>query len=115
MVKATLPEPQLEVELMASSHDSLREFREVGGSSLATHSPTEEATPVSLPEQPQINGGKERKGNLNVSHFYLIENAGLPKQVYRQSDLYGNGVTIVPNVHAVMAWAARKTLVDNEA
>ena len=32
MVKATLPEPQLEVELMASSHDSLRAFREVGGS-----------------------------------------------------------------------------------
>jgi hypothetical protein len=84
MVKATLPEPQLEVELMASSHDSLREFREVGGSSLATHSPMEEATPVSPPEQPQINGGKERKGNLNVSHLYLIENAGLPKQVYRQ-------------------------------
>ena len=22
--------------------------------------------------------------------------------------LYGNGVTIVPNVHAVMAWAARE-------
>ena len=28
--------------------------------------------------------------------------------------LYGNGVTIVPNVHAVMAWAARKMLAVNE-
>jgi len=28
--------------------------------------------------------------------------------------LYGNGVTIVPNVHAVMAWAASKTLAANE-
>lgn len=27
--------------------------------------------------------------------------------------LHGNGVTIVPNVHAVMAWAARKSLADN--
>jgi hypothetical protein len=74
-----------------------------------------EATPVSLPEQPQMNGGKERTGNLNVSHLCLIENAGLPKQVYCKSDLYGNGVAIVPNVHAVMAWAARKILAVKEA
>src|SRR5262249_54379815 len=52
----TLLEPQLEVELMASSHDSLREFREVGGSNRPIRSPMAEATPVSLPEQPQIHG-----------------------------------------------------------
>jgi hypothetical protein len=28
--------------------------------------------------------------------------------------LDGNGVTIVPNAHAVMAWAARNALVANE-
>jgi hypothetical protein len=84
MVKATRPEPQLEGELMASSHDSLREFREVGGSLSRTRCPMAEATPVSLPEQPQINGGTERKGNLNVSHLCLTENAGLPKQVHHK-------------------------------
>jgi len=29
-------------------------------------------------------------------------------------DLYGNGAPMVLNVHAVMAWAARKTLAVNE-
>lgn len=117
MVKATLPKPQLKVELMACSHDSLREYREVGGVDKLPQCPMAEATPVSPPEQPQINGGKERKGNLNVSHLCLTENAGVPVpgNVKKNKSLDGNGVTIVPNVHAVMAWAAKKTLAVNEA
>ena len=61
--------------------------------------------PASLPELPQINGGKERKENLNASHLCLIGNAGLPVPGTKHLD--GNGVTVVPNVHAVMAWAVR--------
>lgn len=56
---------------------------------------------------------KSEKGNLNASHLGLVENAGLPKQD-SERDLYGNGVIIVPNVHAVMAWAARMILAANE-
>ena len=65
--------------------------------------------------QPQMNGGKGRKENLNASLLCLTENAGLPKQVAADSNLYGNGVAIVPKVHAVIAWAASKRLAVNEA
>jgi hypothetical protein len=34
----------------------------------------------------------------------------LPVAGFSKETLYGNGAAIVPNVHAVMAWAARKTL-----
>jgi hypothetical protein len=33
---------------------------------------------VSLPSQPQMNGGKERTENLNASYFCLAGNMGLP-------------------------------------
>ena len=71
---------------------------------------------VSLPSQPQMNGGKERTENLNASHFCLAGNMGLPVAGLptKDGDLYGNGVPIVPNVHAVMAWATREKLVGNE-
>jgi hypothetical protein len=39
-----------------------------------------------------------------------LPEAGLPID----GDLYGNGAPMVPNVHAVMAWVARKTRVVNE-
>ena len=66
---------------------------------------------VSLSSQPQMNGGKERKENLNASHFCLAGNMGLPVAGLptKGGDLYGNGAAIVPNVYAVMAWAARQT------
>ena len=51
-----------------------------------------------------MNGGKGRKENLNVPHLHQTENAGFPI-AGPETALYGNGVTIVPNVHAVMAWA----------
>lgn len=56
-----------------------------------------------------MNGGKERKVNLNASHLCLAENTGLPA-AGQYKVLYGNGAVMVPNVHAVMAWAARKIL-----
>ncbi len=65
-------------------------------------------TPASFPELPPMNGGKGRKGSLNALHLCLSENAGLPVAGYQESGiLYGNGVTMVPKVHAVMAWAAK--------
>ncbi len=60
-----------------------------------------------------MNGGKGRKENLNASQLCLTVNVGLPKQ--DKQILHGNGVTVVPNVHAVMAWAAKKILAVNEA
>ena len=74
---------------------------------------------VSFPGQPQMYGGKGRKENRQVHHMLcLTENAGLPVpgevKKRKSTALDGNGVTIVPNVHAVMAWAARKTLAVNE-
>jgi hypothetical protein len=56
-----------------------------------------------------MNGGKGRKGDLNASQLCLAENAGLPGAGHGKKArvLYGNGVTTVPDVHAVMAWAAR--------
>jgi hypothetical protein len=38
------------------------------------------ARPASLPEQPQMHGGKGRKEHLYASYLCLTENAGLPKQ-----------------------------------
>jgi len=59
-----------------------------------------------------MNSGKGRTVNLNASHLCLSKNAGLPVAGQAKKDvLYGNGVAIVPKVHAVMAWATRKTLV----
>jgi len=59
-----------------------------------------------------MKGGKERRGNLHASYFCLVGNMGLPEAgLPIDGDLYGNGAPMVPNVHAVMAWAARKTLV----
>ena len=50
-----------------------------------------------------------------ASHLCLAENAGLPVPGYvKSTTLDGNGVTIVPNVQAVMAWAARSALATNE-
>jgi hypothetical protein len=64
-----------------------------------------------------MHGGKGRKENLNASHLRRAENTGLPVPGHLQKSkaLDGNGVTIVPNVHAVMAWAARKILAVKEA
>ena len=54
-------------------------------------------------------------GNLHASYFCLVGNMGLPEAgLPIDGDLYGNGAPMVPKVHAVMAWAARKTLVVNE-
>jgi hypothetical protein len=71
---------------------------------------------ASFPELPQMNGGKGRKGDLNVPKLYLSENMGLPVPGnLNNRGLDGNGVTIVPNVHAVMAWAVRENLTATEA
>jgi hypothetical protein len=40
--------------------------------------------PISVPKQPQINGGKRRKEHLNASYLHLKGNMGLPKQVIGQ-------------------------------
>jgi len=63
-----------------------------------------------------MNGGKGRTENLNASNFCLARNMGLPVAGLptKDGDLYGNGAPMVPNVHAVMAWAARKILAVNE-
>jgi hypothetical protein len=58
-----------------------------------------------------MNGRKGRTEYLNASQLCRAENAGLPVPGdCKHSTLDGNGVTIVPNVHAVMAWAASKRL-----
>ena len=73
-----------------------------------TNVPKTRTTPISFPELPQMNGGKGRTEYLNASHLRLSENVGLPIAglLEKERILYGNGVTIVPNVHAVIAWAA---------
>ena len=115
MVKATLLELQPEAE---SSARSTRHFTwTVGG--WEGHSNGDRMLayciqPASPSELPQMNGGQGRKENLKASQLCLAENAGLPVQVSQNDDLYGNGVTIVPNVHAVMGWAAGNASVANE-
>jgi len=104
MVRVKLPELQLKAESSCPVHTTINVHCQGMGRSSSRFNP------ASFPEQPQMNGGKERKENLNVSNLCLAENAGLPKQDIANRILYGNGVTIVPNVQAVMAWAARKIL-----
>ena len=110
MVKATLLELQLDDGIAHPIHTTVNvNRREVGMVSSTDHTNPSDSNPVSLPEQPQMNGGKERKENLNASQLCLIKNVGLPKQeCWTTNDLQGNGVAIVPNVHAVMAWAVNK-------
>jgi hypothetical protein len=114
MVKATLLELQPEAE---SSARSTRHFTWIiggwEGHSKGDRMFANYIQPASLSELPQMNGGQGRKEHLKASPLCLAENAGLPVQV-SHDDLYGNGVTIVPNVHPVMGWAARKVLVANE-
>ena len=63
--------------------------------------------PVSFPGQPPMNGGTARTEHLSASYLCLSENAGLPVAGLFIGDLYGNGVTIVPKIRAVMARAVR--------
>ncbi len=109
MVKAILPQLQLEAEPMT------RLSRQLTGVVGKVRRVPNRLSPASHPEQPQMNGGKGRKENLNASHLCLSKNAGLPKQGIRKPEtLQGNRVTVVPNVHAVMAWAARTIVAANE-
>lgn len=94
----------------AGSHGNLCELSGNGRDFIIVPSDCGRRVPVSFPEQPQMNGGKERTVNLNASYLCLSKNAGLPI-AGQEEVLYGNGVAIVPKVHAVMAWAISNTLV----
>ena len=74
------------------SHDNQRELSGNGRDVFQVPSARTWHVPVSFPEQPQMNGGKERIVDLNVSHLCLSENAGLPVAGQAKAVLYGNGV-----------------------
>jgi hypothetical protein len=74
MVRVTLLKLKLNAVSVRQAHTTINvSFQDVMGSSSLFPS-------ASLPEQPQMNGGKERNENLNASHLCPSENAGLPKQ-----------------------------------
>jgi len=72
MVRVKLPKPQPKAGNGDQAHTTVNvSFQEGEGSSSLF-------LQASLPEQPQMNGGKGRKGNLNVTNLCLSRNAGLP-------------------------------------
>lgn len=74
MVKVKLLKLKLNAVSVRQAHTTINvSFQDVRGSSSLFPS-------ASQPEQPQMNGGKERNENLNASQLCLFENVGLPKQ-----------------------------------
>jgi hypothetical protein len=58
---------------------------------------------------------KGEKSTYMPRNFASLKTRDCLNRMLRNSEvLHGNGVAIVPKVHAVMAWAARKTLAANE-
>jgi hypothetical protein len=114
-VKATLPKLQLEDGIAVPAHTTIYvSCREVGMVCSIGHKEHK------FPSQPSRATTdkwwkRAKREPLNASHLCLSQNVGLPKQdTWNTKILHGNRVTIVPNVHAVMAWAAKKTLAVNE-
>ena len=111
MVKATLPEFQSEVTIAGLAHTTIdMGYRGMGRFRSVTSVQLISTTPISFPELLQMNGRKGRTEYLHASPLCLAENAGLPVPGHLQKVLDGNGATIVPKVHAVMAWAASHRL-----
>ena len=80
--------------------------------------PRVEQTHASQPDGlPQMNGGNGTNEEPKRTESLPSRKCGIActRSLAEREDLDGNGVTIVPNVHAVMACAARKTLAANEA
>jgi hypothetical protein len=63
---------------------------------------------LSQPPQPTANERRER-ANGEPKCTALLPNwkhgIACSRSIDKDGDLYGNGVPIVPNVHAVMVWA----------
>ena len=58
---------------------------------------------------------KGEKSTYMPRDFASLKTRDCLHRIRRTSEvLHGNGVTIVPKVQAVMAWAARKILAANE-
>ena len=116
-VKATLPKLQPEDGIVDQAHTTINvSRREVGMASPFGHMNPPGSILASLPEQPQMNGGKGRKENPQMHRIfaYLKTWDCLNRVLGKSKALHGNGVTIVPNVPAVMAWAARSIVATNE-
>ncbi len=116
-VKATLPQLQPKDGIVDQAHTTINvSRREVGMASPFGHLNPPGSLLASLPEPPQMNGGKGRKENPQMHRIfaYLKTWDCLNRVLGTSKALHGNGVTIVPKVQAVMAWAARTILATNE-
>ncbi len=112
-VKATLLKLQPNDGIANQVHTAINvDFRGVGMVSTLYRRTLQVRTQSASPEQPQMNGGKGRKENPQMHRIfaYLKTWDCLNRASGTSKALHGNGVTIVPNVQAVMAWAARKVL-----
>ena len=109
MVKATLPELQPKRDLGAGSHDNQRELSGNGRSSSLCHT---SQLPRATTDEWWEQAKREPKCIASLSRWK--RGIAWSRSIGKNDALYGNGVIIVPNVHAVMAWAARKTVAVNE-
>lgn len=103
--------------LRFSSHDNLRELSGNGGASQESPRVDKSHSPVSFPEQATDQWWKRAKREPHMPRIsvQLKTQDCLSRKLEESKCLYGNRVAIVPNVHAVMAWAARQTLATHEA
>jgi len=81
-VKATLPQLQPKDGIVDQAHTTINvSRREVGMASPFGHLNPPGSLLASLPEPPQMNGGKRAKREpSNASHLCLSQNVGLPTQ-----------------------------------
>jgi hypothetical protein len=96
--------------LRFNSHDNLRELS--GNGWVAQQDPRDAClhNPVSFPEQSPDKWGKRAKWEPNMHRLSnkLKTQDCLNRDLDESKTLQGSRVAIVPNVHAVMACAARK-------
>jgi hypothetical protein len=110
MVKTRLSKLQPKTATESLAHTTIHvSYQGMEGTARLSRRASSTHKPVSSPEQTPMNGVTGRKENLSAPHLCLAENVGLPEAGAQITPLYGNGVTVVPNVHVVMTWAAQNT------